>query len=199
MGRAKKTAAKSKPEKASGSGHASSSGSRTDSPNPSPRSLVGNYGLDSLPKIWDNDEAVRARMRAEMNVVTAIDEKGEECNSYVDATTANVALNYRILLPIAKLMCQNDMTLPSIDRLIQSIDGFFQVAKRSVSLERCYHEAWALRRLIGKLKRFVYRDSLPKDYIVQLISNLLPFNMHNFSVLYGLDYTCIIINCDRIL
>ena len=76
MGRAKKTAAKSKPEKPSGSGHASSSGSRTDSPNPSPRSLAGNYAFDSLPTQWDNDEAVRARMRAEMNLVTAIDERG---------------------------------------------------------------------------------------------------------------------------
>lgn len=176
MGRAKKTAAKSKPEKPSGSGHASSSGSRADSPSPSPRSLVGNYALDSLPNLWDNDAAVRARMRADMNLVTALDEKGEESNSYVDATTANVALNAPVLLPIAKMMCQNDMTLPSIDRLIQSIDAFFQVAKRSVSLEKCYHEAWAIRRLISKLKRFLYRDSPPQDYVNKL--NLLPFNMH---------------------
>ena len=166
MGRARKTAAKSKPEKASGSGHSSSSGSRAESPNPSPRSLVGNYHLDAVPSQWDNDQALRSRMRAELNLVIALDEKGEECNSFVDATTANVAANSAVLLPIAKLMCQNNMTLPSIGRLIESIDKFFQVAKRSVPLEKCYHEAWSIRRLIGKLKRFLYRDSPPQDYVV---------------------------------
>ena len=56
----------------------------------------------------------------------------------------------------------------SIDSLIKSVNDFFELAKLSRSSDHCYQEAWSIRRLIGKLKRFTYRNQPPQDCVVSI-------------------------------
>ena len=130
----------------------------------SPKSVVGTYSLASIPVAWDNSPSIRERIRDHQNLCLAFNhEKSKGESTYVDATTDSLKLNAAVLEPLAELMCQNDQLLPSIDNLISGVDEFFQLAKLSRSSDQCYQEAWALRRMIGKLKKFTYRSHPPQD------------------------------------
>ena len=134
------------------------------SPNQSPKSMVGKFELIDLPISWDNDPAIRERIRNGLNLCAAYDPKtGELVSKYVDGTPENLRVNAPVLKPIVTLMRQNDLQLPAIDKLISSVDEFFQLAKLTRSMDDCYQEAWAIRRLIGKLKRYTYRNLPPQD------------------------------------
>ena len=119
--------------------------------------------LDSLPSEWDQSQEIRERMRNDMNLTIAFDAQGKESNEYVTATKEHVKLNACVLRPLAVLMAANDLLLPSIDKLIFAIEEYYVMAKRSILHEKAYHEAWSIRRLIGKLKRSVYRQCPPED------------------------------------
>lgn len=148
-----------------GASRGSSVDDRDASQTPREKALVGNYDLSSLPSEWDLSPDVRKRMRDDMNLVTACDQWGKESNLTVTATKPNVKLNACVLRPVAVLMEQNDLLLPAIDRLIMAIEEYYVLAKRTISHEAAYHEAWAIRRLIGKLKRTCYRDNVPEDHV----------------------------------
>ena len=134
------------------------------SPNQSPKNMVGKFQLTDVPISWDNDPAIRERIRNGLNLCAAYDPKtGELISKYVDATPENLRLNAPVLKPIVTVMRQHDLQLPAIDKLISSVDEFFQLAKLTRSMDDCYQEAWAIRRLIGKLKRYTYRNLPPQD------------------------------------
>ena len=113
---------------------------------------------------WDNKPAIRERIRENQSLVLAMNhESGKGESIYVNATLENLRLNSVVLEPLAVRMKETNLQLPSIDNLIQSVDEFFQLAKLPRGGDHCYQEAWSLRRLIGKLKRFTYRTSPPQD------------------------------------
>ena len=127
------------------------------------KGLVGNYDLSDLPGEWDQSSDIRQRMRHDKNLVVAYDNDGNVSNDFVTATSQHVKLNSCVLRPIAQKMCENGLLLPAIDRLILAIEEYYVLAKRHIGHEKAYHEAWAIRRLIGKLKRHVYRKAPPED------------------------------------
>lgn len=144
--------------------------SRASSPGSTPRNaMVGSFSLASVPIDWDNNPAIRERIRCNHNLCLAFNhEKQCEESNYVDSTVANVKLNSMVLEPIVMIMKDNDLQLPSIDSLIKSVNDFFELAKLSRSSDHCYQEAWSIRRLIGKLKRFTYRNQPPQDCVVSI-------------------------------
>lgn len=181
MARTRATAAKSKAMprprgRASSSGHADS---RTSSPSASqsPRNVVGRYSLDTLPASWDNDPTVRDRMRSELPLVVRVDEKGDPVEGYVEATKDSIKMNSSALLPLCQIMRENHLMLPSIDQLILALDKFYQMVKLSRSLEFCYHQAWAFRRLLVKLKHVLYRDFPPQDLVPQMFKRIYKQDM----------------------
>ena len=147
------------------SGRSGGSGeSRTSSPGATPKHVVGSYSLKGIAMEWDNKPAIRERIRENQSLVLAMNhESGKGESIYVNATLENLRLNSVVLEPLAVRMKENNLQLPSIDNLIQSVDEFFQLAKLPRGGDHCYQEAWSLRRLIGKLKRFTYRTSPPQD------------------------------------
>lgn len=156
----KKTAAKSK---AASSGEG---GSRTASPSSSPRSVVGTYELTGLHTTWDNNPTIRERARSNQNLMLAVNPAtGETGCWHVDGTKDTVVLNECVLLPLAELMGKHELKLPSIDNLIESVNQFFKVTKMARNLEHCYQEAWAIRRCLGKLKSFAYKEHPPQDLL----------------------------------
>ena len=126
--------------------------------------VVGSYSLDHVPVQWDNHPTIRDRIRQNLNLVVAYDfETGNPSSNYVDATCENVKLNAPALMPLATLMKENNLRIPAIEKLTVAVSEFFQLAKLSRSDDHAYQEAWALRRLVGKLKRFTYRSAPPQD------------------------------------
>lgn len=142
--------------------------SQASSPMTSPRGVVGSYDLETLPASWDNSPEIRERMRNGQNLVLALDHReGKLVSEYVDPTVDNLKANVEVLRPIMTVMKQNDLQLPSIEKLIGAVDGLFSLAKISRSDDHFYQEAWAIRRLISKLKRFTYRPTRPQEIKVK--------------------------------
>lgn len=167
--RAERSSRDSLGSKSSSSGDARSE-TRDDSQELSPRqTLVGRYELTGLSSSWDNDPLIRERIRENRNLCLNLGQDGEPASEHVDASTDTIKLNNIVLLPLCSLMRENELMLPCIDNLIQSVDEFFQITKRHKSMEHSYHEAWAIRRLLVKLKRFLYRDHPPQDSILACI------------------------------
>ena len=157
-------------------GKRAAKGAASSSSNGSPRSVastssptsrmdrVGNYDLSHLAKIWDDTEVIRNQVREKHHLLMNMNlQTGTLDDSYVDGHLENVKLNSAALMPLLELMRRNDLLMPNIDRLIQSIDNFYSIAKRSKSLEHSYQMAWAFRRLLVKTKGLCYKDSPPQD------------------------------------
>ena len=135
-----------------------------DSQGSSPKSVVGSFDLKDVPIQWDNDPAIRERIRNGDNLCLAWDgDAGKYLSKYVDPTMENLKVNAPVLKPLVILMAENQNMLPSISNLIDAVDELFKLAKLIRSSEHHYQEAWAIRRMIGKLKRFTYRSTPPQD------------------------------------
>ena len=171
MVKTKSTAAKSMAKgflcsRSSGASASSGSGTlraRSDSPTGVPKVIVGNYDLGVLPKQWDDDLVIRDRMRSGMSLVVRLDHNNQPENGYVESTTENVKLNEAVLHPICILMQKNDLKPPQLEKIIEQIHIFYGMAKIWGRYETYYQQAWALRRLLGKLKTFTYREFPPED------------------------------------
>ena len=146
-------------------GGASSRGS-TSSKDGSPKSVVGNFSLQSLPSRWDDTPAIRDRMRNGDSLIYRFDPllgKSEPAPA-VEASLENLKLNHAVLLPVLELMAKNELMLPSIENLIAAIEDFFILCKKTVRQpDHVYQEAWSIRRMIGRAKKFTYRSLPPQD------------------------------------
>lgn len=142
-------------------------GSRASSPNSitTPKSVVGNYCLTSLAATWDDTPDLRDRIRRGEHLLMRMDNKtsGPVSDGFIEATTENIRLNSSVLKPILCMMQSNDLQLPPIEGLLGAIEQFYDLSKVSRSTDLVYQESWAIRRLIGKIKKFIYRSFPPQD------------------------------------
>ena len=182
MGSSRKSAAKSKPQdksRASGSGSSS-----PRSTNGSCVERVGKYGLDTLPRDWDNCDEIRDRLRDDHHLLRHVDpETGEQTNHHVEGNVVNLKCNKQIVLPLAKLMAENGLLVPSLDRLIEACDRIYKIAKKPRSPEHCYQMAWACRRLMGTMKSFCYRPLPPED--PKLVFSVCVHCTHEIYIIQG--------------
>ena len=150
-------------------------GSRASSPGAgstkSPKARVGTYELEGIPLAWDNEPTIRERVREKKNLCLSHDfETGRSESDFVGATAHNLKLNAPVLKPLVVMMKAHGLQLPAIDRLIAAVQEFFDMTKLVRTHEQCYQESWAIRRMIGKLKRYTYRSTPPQDWA--LIKNM---------------------------
>ena len=131
----------------------------------SPRSVVGTFSLESCPASWDNTQSIRDQIRDHQNLLRRVnpETRKPESGGFVEATPENLKLNADTLMPVLETMRQHDLQLPSIESLISAINSFYELCKASRSTEQVYQESWGIRRLIGKLKKFIYRPLPPQD------------------------------------
>ena len=167
--RAAKSRARAKADGSSGSSKASGSGctSACATPDPiaSPRvERVGTYDLLNLAKTWDDDEDVRSRIRDQEAILLSYDEEIKKpVERYVEATLETIRVNRATLAPVCKLLANNDLLMPNIDRLIQTVDQAYRIGKHPRSYEHSYQMSWAFRRLLVKVKSFCYKPSPPEE------------------------------------
>ena len=130
---------------------------------------VGKYDLSSLSKTWDNDEKVRSRVRDNNFLLQTWNEMEKiATNTEVEKTVENCKHNSFVLAPVLKLIKENQGMLPALDRLIQTIDWFYQTCKSPKSLEHCYKQAWAVRDLVATLKSLTYRNAPPTETFLHI-------------------------------
>ena len=162
MPRAAKAKARSKASSSN-----SSPGCSTPSAHGEYRERVGNYDLKNLAKTWDNLEKIREQIRDGHNLVRVWEPTTNQLQDQdqVDGNVSNLKANTTVVEPLAVLMKANDLLMPNIDNLIQTVDCFYRNCRHARSLEHSYQMAWGLRRLLVKLKSFCYKDGPPQDYI----------------------------------
>lgn len=143
------------------------SSERVSSPSCSPKSVVGTFGLESIPVTWDNDHQIRDRIRLNENLTMRFNSSlGKTETGFVEATPENCRVNAPVLKPLLTIMRENDLQLPAIPTIINAIESFYQLSKVVRSSDQVYQESWAIRRLIGKMKKFAYRQSPPQDCFI---------------------------------
>ena len=116
-------------------------------------------GMTYLPSVteWEMGESLIMRFDSTVGKT--------EAASAVEATVENLKLNTPVLLPIMEIMAINDLRLPSIEALIGAIEDFYQLCKKTVRQpDYVYQEAWSIRRMIGRAKKFIYRPHPPQDW-----------------------------------
>ena len=150
--------------------HPTQNGSRSkEIPSPSsqgsPKTVVGNYGLDTVPVQWDDSPVIRDRIRDNHNLLLRFNHATgqHESGCFIEANNENVKLNASVLKPVLGVMGENDLQLPSIESLNVAIEAFYQLSKVSRCSDLIYQESWAIRRMIGRMKKFTYRASPPQD------------------------------------
>ena len=132
-----------------------------------PKSVLGTFDLEGIPVAWENDPTIRERIRENKNLCLVLDhDKGSSGNGYVDATCDNLKLNASVLKPVLMIMKDHQLQLLSIEKLITAVNTFFQLTKLSRTPEQAYQEAWAIRRMIGRVKKFLYRTLPPQELFV---------------------------------
>lgn len=197
MGRKGKKA----PTRATSSSPSSSSGSPTASNGSCAarsvsRERVGNYDLSGLSREWDNHPVIRDRIRDGHHLCRHLDETTQqEMDAYVECSMEDARVNKFVLSPIMVLMKSNDLLLPNLDRLIQSIDLLYHTARKPQSLEHSYQQAWSIRRLIQQVKSHLYKDFPPQDCKSGTTLCMCMFLMfHDFLYIY-MYMPCIYIYC----
>ena len=169
MGKMRAAKSKAKANGSSGSSKASGSGCTSACATPdalaSPRvERVGTNDLLNLAKSWDDDEDVRSRIRDQLAILLTYDpESQKSVERYVEATVETIKINRAALAPLCKLLAKNDLLMPNIDRLIQTVDQAYRIGKHPRSYEHSYQMAWAFRRLLVKVKSFCYKPSPPEE------------------------------------
>lgn len=156
-----------------------------DSPASSVRStVVGTYDLNSVSTHWDNNPEIRDRIRKNQNLCMRMNEQTKEIEcGYVEPVTENLKVNRCVLLPVTAVMKENSFQLPSIDALLAAVDRFYDICKMSRSQQQCYQEAWAIRRLLVRLKKFLYRSHPPQDCSVVQNLNIQIQTLHDSKIL----------------
>ena len=127
--------------------------------------VVGNFDLGPVAEAWDNSPKIRNRIHSNANLLMRWNEEtDEEESGFVEATIQNCRANDEVLLPVLRLMAENNLQIPTIQGLQESIELFYQLCKVVRSPSLVYQEAWAIRRLIGKTKKITYRSFAPQDH-----------------------------------
>ena len=101
-------------------------------------------------------------------------------------------MNEPVLLPICRLMQKNDLKPPALERIIEQIDAFYALSKIWGGYESYYHQAWAIRRPLGKLKTYTYRDFPPEDSAIHARSHIKLHRDDNseWSLVFWQSYSC---------
>ena len=127
--------------------------------------VVGDYVLDTLPASWDNTASIRDRIRCGQNLLVRWDPVtgATDSSGFVEACNDNLKVNADVLTPLLVIMKDQELQLPSISTLLHAIEGFYTLSKISRSEDLIYQEAWAVRRMIGRMKKHLYRNFPPQD------------------------------------
>ena len=108
-----------------------------------------------LPKIWDDTESIRARIRAGLPLVNV--EKG------TDVKIPKCVVNMDLLIPILNQIGEG-CRIAEIDPLRDACAAAYKMHSRSVTAADVDDAAWGVRDMVSFIKRKVQREEVSQDF-----------------------------------
>ena len=123
-----------------------------------PSRRVGDYSLDGLSVAWENRANIRDRLRAKNSLLVHYDTKlGVELvpsKGDIPKSIPNLRANDMVMSPVLRLMRQNGLLQPNLDRLITEVGAIYR--RNSIPVKDAgdvfYHNAWSIRQLASLQK-----------------------------------------------
>ena len=120
-----------------------------------PQEVAKDMRLLGLAIKWDDDDAIRQRMRDRFNLLVHFDIKLKKTTNFaVQKTISDVKANVNVLAPVCDLIRQKKKT-PEIEPLEKEVQQMFALYNIPVSIATINDQAWAIRHLITVLRSTV--------------------------------------------
>jgi hypothetical protein len=120
----------------------------------------------ALADVWDQKLAYRVKARKQELLITS--DKGEP---YVPATLANCKHNHEMLAGYTQIMCETGkMCTSHIESIKAPLLKFYtmQGTLRDDAKLSIHAQAWAIKRMLGVMKRKWSREECPRDLCLQI-------------------------------
>ena len=121
---------------------------------------------------WDNDAAVRTRLRESECMLVVVEgvggaEVAPAPGMVIAKSVANARANAVVLRAIMGWIASQvpGMKLPSIDLLLCAVAALYDKNRLLKDGQRMYQDAWGLRRLAQLVKARLYKQCPPKDRV----------------------------------
>ncbi|CAE7877616.1 unnamed protein product, partial [Symbiodinium microadriaticum] len=122
---------------------------------------------------WDNDAAVRTRLRESECMLVVVEgvggaEVAPAPGMVIAKSVANARANAVVLRAIMGWIASQvpGMKLPSIDLLLCAVAALYDKNRLLKDGQRMYQDAWGLRRLAQLVKARLYKQCPPKDDVL---------------------------------
>ena len=118
---------------------------------------------------WDNDAAVRSRMREHRCMLLVVEGAEKQVVpapvTVIAKSVANARANAVVLRAVMAWMSNQvpGLKLPSIDLLLCGVAALYDKNMILKDGQRMYQDAWGLRRLAQLVKARLYKLTPPKD------------------------------------
>ena len=134
----------------------------------------------TVREAWDAIPAVRERMRHSQPSLV-LRSKGESENSPCNKSVANARLNEAILMPYLLRMHEQNLKLPSIDKVLSEVHEFYSMCRVQTDATVLYNQAWSLRRLLQLIKARIYKPKPPQDRGTNRVGYIRSIGPHSQS------------------
>ena len=126
--------------------------------------MAERFSVEGLANEWEGFDNIRTRLRAEEGRLVIQNE-----DQTYDPNNRLAILNSDILAPMLVRMTLYKLKIPDIEPLRSAVQQVYQLVSKEPSDSQIDDEGWALRHLVGHVKRKTQK---------QLVS-LDPGNLHN--------------------
>lgn len=124
------------------------------------------FAVEGLEAEWESLENVRGRLRSEDGRLVIPNEDG----SY-DPNNRLAIQNLEILAPMLVRMTLCSLKIPDIEPLRSTLQKAYQLFGKEPSESEVDDEAWALRHLVGHVKRKTQKQLVSLAAACQLITS----------------------------
>ena len=120
--------------------------------------MAERFSVEGLAKEWEGVENIRARLRSEEGTLVIRNE-----DQTYDPNNRLATLNLDILAPMLVRMTLCNLKIPDIDPLRSTVQEAYQLVSKEPSDTQVDDEAWALRHLVGHVKRKTQKQLVSLD------------------------------------
>ena len=106
---------------------------------------------DFLPKLWDDNEGIRQRLRDGLPLVN--------CDKGVDVKIGKCVVNHDLLIPILNQIAEG-CRIAEIDPLRDACEAAYKKCSRTVTTADVDEAAWAIRDMTTFIKRKAQREEV---------------------------------------
>lgn len=110
---------------------------------------------DILPKLWDDTESIRDRLRDGLPLVN--------CEKGADVKIGKCVVNHELLIPILNQIAEG-CRIAEIDPLRDACEAVYKKCSRTVTASEVDEAAWGVRDLVTFVKRKAQREEVSLEF-----------------------------------